>query len=102
MRHVGFHFRDGSRQCVPQVPETIVGWAADHNFDVVIWTGLPGNFQKEVGEPFSVDAAIRHIQGLPPAVKAQAAEYVWRAPEFVQTPLRAALQAPPWFTPREN
>ncbi|MGO4339698.1 hypothetical protein AB4037_32900 [Labrys sp. KB_33_2] len=102
MRYVGLYFRDGSRWGNPQVPETISGWAATHGMDIVIWTGLSSNFQEKVGEPFSVEAAIRHIQGLPPEVKAQAAEYVWRAPDFVQTPLRAALEASPWFAPRQN
>ncbi len=102
MRHMGFYFRDASRQCVPQAPKTIAGWAVDRDFDVVVWTGLPGNFQEKVGEPFSVESATRHIQRLPPAAKSRAAEYVWRAPEFVQTPLRTTLQASPWFPPRPD
>jgi hypothetical protein len=47
------------------LPETIAGWAAEHDLDVVVWTGLPGNFREKVGEPFSVEAPIRHDQGLP-------------------------------------
>jgi hypothetical protein len=31
MRYMGFYFRDGSRRCVPPVPETIAGWAAEHD-----------------------------------------------------------------------
>jgi hypothetical protein len=65
MRHMGFYFHDGSRRCVPPLPETIAGWAAEHDLDVVVWTGLQGNFREKVGEPFSVEAPIRHDQGLP-------------------------------------
>lgn len=44
-----------------------------------------------------LDAAVNHVQQLPPEGKAMAAEYVWRAPDFVVTPLRETLQAEPWF-----
>jgi hypothetical protein len=52
---------------------------------------------------FSVDAALRYIQrSLDLEGKSKAAEYVWRAPDFVTTPLRAALQMAPWFAPSPN
>lgn len=35
---------------------------------------------------FSVDNAIRHLQSLEPKGKSAAAEYVWRAPAFIDTP----------------
>ncbi|HYX64689.1 MAG TPA: hypothetical protein VE935_10755 [Burkholderiales bacterium] len=66
--------------------------------DVVVWTDLPSNFEKEKGKAFSVDKACKHLQGLSPEGKAKAAEYVWRAPDFVQTPLRQRLQQEPWFS----
>jgi hypothetical protein len=78
----------------PPVPETIPTWAQSKGIDLVVWTGLPTNFKAETGEDFSVDAAIRHLQSLPPEGKAMAAEYAWRAPHVVQTPLRTALQSP--------
>jgi hypothetical protein len=57
----------------------------------------PGVYWAWVGKPFSVVAAIAYIKGLSPEGKAKAAEYVWRAPDFVQTPVRAVLQQEPWF-----
>ena len=82
---------------MPEVPETIAPWALENDFDVVIWTGLQSNFTDETGKDFSIDSAIDHLQRLPPEGKAMAAEYVWRAPDFVQTALRNALQTAPWF-----
>jgi hypothetical protein len=38
-----------------------------------------------------------HIQALDAIGKAKTAEYVWRAAEFIETPLRTALQSQPWF-----
>ena len=83
-------------------PDTILIWAKGKNLDAVVWTSLRSNFAEKTGEPsFSVKAAIDYMKTLSPAGKAKAAEYVWRAPEFVQTPLRLALQQEPWFsTPR--
>ncbi|KXF77966.1 hypothetical protein ATN84_24440 [Paramesorhizobium deserti] len=99
MRHMGFWFADSRRNCQLPVPDTIPIWAQSKSIDVVVWTGLPTKFKNETGEDFSVDSAIRHLQTLTPEGKAMAAEYVWRAPDLVQTPLRAALQSAPWFPP---
>ena len=75
----------------------IATWARRKRLDAVVWTALPSNFSEVVGVGFSVDAVLAYIKNLPPAGKAKAAEYVWRAPAFVRTPLRAALEQEPWF-----
>lgn len=89
----------------PALPNTldkkedpIVTWAREKNLDAVVWTALESNFKEKVKTPFSVKAAIAYIKTLSPAAKAKAAEYVWRAPDFVKTKLRAALQNEPWFS----
>lgn len=76
---------------------TIATWTKAKRLDAVVWTALGGNFSKEAGVPFSVAAAAHYVKTLTAAGKAKAAEYVWRAPDFVDTPLRAALQQEPWF-----
>jgi len=99
--NIGFYFSDGSRkQCrEDEVLKSIQSWASERKIDVVIWTDLASNFQeKSKGKkPFSVEAALSHIQALNTEGKAKAAEYVWRAPEFIDTRLRQALQSQPWF-----
>jgi hypothetical protein len=94
-------FLDGSRLQGgdEDTREAIRTWAQEKQFDVVVWTDLPADFQKKTGMPFSVDAACTHLQGLSVEGKAKAAEYVWRAPEFIVTPLRQRLQGESWFAP---
>jgi hypothetical protein len=97
MRNIGSYFRDGSRHGLPDIPETIPPWAELHDLDVVVWTGLPSNFKEKTKLPFSVPNAIHHLQKLDAGAKASAAEYIWRAPGLVDTPLRRAMQSEPWF-----
>jgi hypothetical protein len=70
----------------------ILAWARMKRLNAVVWTALKSNFEDTVKIPFSVDAALVYISTLGHAGKMKASEYVWRAPKFVQTPLRAALQ----------
>lgn len=94
LKNIGFVRKDtGRHQCRSEgIHKSIDEWAVSKKMDAVVWTDLASNF-----EGFSVPAAIAHIQGLEPKAKVKAAEYVWRAPEFVDTKLRVALQAEPWF-----
>lgn len=86
------------------MPATIPEWANAKEIDVVVWTGLPRKFEKDAipgkTTPFSVETARTYLQNLPPEAKARAAEYMWRAPDFVQTPLRTAMKSAPWFPPQ--
>lgn len=80
--------------------QELIDWGRQKNLDAIVWTTLENNFQnpEKMRGPFSVDAALAHLQSLDPAGKARAAEYVWRAPIFVKTPLRDTLQREPWFS----
>ncbi len=99
--NIGFCYADGSRKQsrAEVILESVSNWMAEKQIDVVIWTDLASNFQKKSRskKPFSIEAAISHIQFLDPEGKYKAAEYVWRAPEFIRTPLREALESLPWF-----
>lgn len=75
----------------------IEAWARAKKLDAVIWTALGSNFKEKTKNAFSVATAIEHLQSLSPEAKVKAAEYIWRAPDFVRTPLRAAIQVEPWF-----
>ena len=80
-----------------QAVKAIGAWAKERKIDAVVWTKLPSNFEQVCGKRFTVKAAITHIQNLDSEGKAKAAEYVWRAPSFVDTPLRRILESKPWF-----
>jgi hypothetical protein len=86
-RHIG---RDATSA------QVILQWARTAAIDVVLWTDLPDSFTNVRKGEF-VKTAVSHVQGLTAEGKVKAAEYVWRAPEFIITPLRNALQAEPWF-----
>ena len=97
-RNIGSFFAGGSR-CQGRDSATTNGigaWAKSKSIDVVLWTDLPGSFENVPQGDF-VDAAVDHVRHLPPAGKLKAAEYVRRAPSFVVTPLRRALETAPWF-----
>jgi hypothetical protein len=75
--------------------EEIIAWARAKHLEAVIWTALSSNFQEKTKQPFSIDAALSYLKKLTPAGKAKAAEYIWRAPDFVKTSLRSAVQREP-------
>lgn len=99
LSNIGFYFADGSRHQSKDAATltSIQAWAEAKSIDVVVWTDLTSNFDKVCGHPFSVEHALGHVRALDPAAKSGAAEYVWRAPAFVNTRLRVALQSQPWF-----
>ncbi|HUW28007.1 MAG TPA: hypothetical protein VMV97_05295 [Sulfuriferula sp.] len=101
LKNIGFYFANKSRKQSreEEVLKSIQSWASEKKIDVVIWTDLASNFQEmsKCKKPFSIEAALCHIQALDTEGKAKAAEYVWRAPKFIDTPLREALQSQPWF-----
>lgn len=41
--------------------------------DAVVWTALPGDFDRRVGQPFSIAAVIAYIKSFPVAGKVKAA-----------------------------
>ncbi len=98
---IGSMFLDGSRihGSDEVTRKSIREWALEKKIDVVVWTDLPSDFEKKIGTPFTLDAACAHLQGLSAKGTAKATEYVWRAPDFIVTPLRQRLQQEPWFRP---
>jgi hypothetical protein len=102
-KSIGCVFANGSRRQGRDGHslDVIFQWAKDRSIDVVLWTDLGGNFEGVAKVDF-VKAAVDHVQLLPAEGKVKAAEYVWRAPEFIVTPLRNALQAQPWFKKQKS
>jgi hypothetical protein len=80
--------------------DALVAWTRSKNLDAVIWTALKSNFRQKQNQSFSLEAALSYLKVLDPQAKSRAAEYVWRAPDFVKTPLRSELQREPWFSER--
>ncbi|MCY3821044.1 MAG: hypothetical protein OXH52_17090 [Gammaproteobacteria bacterium] len=101
LRNIAYHLpQTGKEEWVnahPDARNSVREWARSKSIDAVVWTALGSNFEKLKKEAFSVDAAKRHVQSLDAEGKARAAEYIWRAPTSVNTPVRTALQLEPWF-----
>jgi hypothetical protein len=101
LENIGYCFpKEGrKRSHNPQTLAAIEPWAREKYHDVVIWTDLISNFatKSTFKVAFTVPNAIAHLQALPTDAKAKAAEYIWRAPSFIDTPLRREVQVLPWF-----
>lgn len=99
LKYIGLYPSDEAPE--PEVDaeslQKIQTWMSEKELDSVIWTALTSNFAEIRKQQFSVKNAISHIQNLCPEGKAKAAEYVWRAPHFIDTHLRRKLQSAPWF-----
>lgn len=70
--------------------DVIATWAAFKALDGVVWTDLRPNFAKETGKSFSVENALGYLDGLQGEARVKANEYLQKAPNFVETPLRKA------------
>jgi hypothetical protein len=88
----GEEYRGDERRTV-----TIAAWAREKGLSSVIWTGFPSNFEVKTGHPFSIATATIYLQSLNPEGRHKATEYIFSAPPFVQTKLRAALLREGWF-----
>lgn len=82
-----------------EVLKIVREWAVRMGIDIVVWTDLISNFRNQslANQPYTLESALSHLQSLSPEGKAKAAEYVWRSPIFIQTPLKTALESVPWF-----
>ena len=69
----------------------IRSWANERGLYGVVWTGLPSNFVKETGYSFSIHNALQHLQSLDDCARKKALEYIQKAPDSIQTPLRNAI-----------
>ena len=96
MKYIGFVHRDGMASS-KQYPDheiaqgLISQWLSSSAFEAVVWTALPTNYKLERGSEFSVPDAITYLNKLPKSAREKAQEYIARAPDEIQTPLRRAL-----------
>jgi hypothetical protein len=83
----------------PDIAEKIKQWIIVKDFRAVIWTDLQSNFEEESVNkiPFSIEAALDHLNGLSEKGKEKAKKYLRLAPEFVNTPLRNKLKSIGWY-----
>lgn len=83
--------RDYARTHHSAACDAIKLWARAHDWQAVIWTALISNFAAKQNTPFAVAAAVDYIAGLSGPGKATALEYIQRAREEIDTPVRRLL-----------
>lgn len=101
VRCIGFvDLESGSERAnqLPAMAHDVRSWAGSLGLVSVVWTDLGGNFGDEGRGPFTMEAAMTYLRGLPPEGRSKAKEYVERAPAAVDTPLRRALVQSDWWT----
>ncbi len=73
------------------VSRDVLAWCEDARFDGVVWTALPVTFAERTGRPFTVARALDYLRSLKGERRSTALEYVRRAPDVVDTPVRRAF-----------
>src|SRR5260370_17958168 len=71
---------------------TIRDWLDVSDFHAVVWTNLKGNFKKKRKVIFSLDGALDYLESLSPVCKANARNYINKAPAQTDTRLRQHLK----------
>ena len=79
----------------PLAFEAIITWARERELEGVVWTGLPANFKEKQKTEFSPEAAVHYLNGLDAEKRAQAVEYIQRAPAQIQTRFRQMFRTRP-------
>jgi len=80
------------REVIPVITE----WLVQSRFDAVIWTDLTGQFGPASRTEF-LESAFNYLDGLPEICKANARDYINRAPQQTQTALRRDLKSKGWL-----
>lgn len=75
------------------IRNTIESWInLKEEIDAVIWTDLSMNFKDKMGIEFNEENAINYLKYLPVETKVKAEQYICRAPDAVNTPIRTAIE----------
>ena len=80
----------------PEIEIEIREWLNPLEFDAAIWTDLKSNYKEKRDQEFSVDDAFRYLEALSPVCKANACDYIAKAPAPTQTKLREYLKSKGW------
>ena len=81
----------------PDVETKIRAWLNTAGFDTAIWTDLNSNYRTKQNCEFSIDDAFNYLESLPPICKANARDYILKAPTQTETALRVHLKQKGWL-----
>ncbi len=60
----------------PNAVAEIANWARANGYDAAIWTALASNFRDQIGEPFSIEAAIQYLETREQCTFQKALDYI--------------------------
>lgn len=84
-----------------EFPSSIGEWAQAKDLNAVVWTALRPYFQDEWITP-TREQIVSHLKGLTGEAADSAREYIERAPDQIQTPIRAAVEKELKWQPRTS
>ncbi len=97
MKNIGFSDRKGQEASYKKEEQHAFGhklifqWLTAIDADAVVWTALETNYHPQFGRKFGCEHAAEYLQSLPKAPRANAVEYINRAPKEVATKFRRFL-----------
>jgi uncharacterized protein YaiE (UPF0345 family) len=100
VKNIGVCGRDGSDTRSSNHPEVLLSmaaWLNSSNFDVVLWADLESNFAVGQNREQFLESAIAYLNGLAEVCKANARDYINRAPAQTATALRQELRSRGWL-----
>jgi len=77
---------------IPHILPSIKSWAKHKGLDVVVWTDLPSNFKEKTNLEFSEDNVMKYLREFKGQALRNAEEYIRKAPEQIETPIRKKLR----------
>lgn len=98
-KRIGFYNHHSQECSLSHFPEQVdirdvlSTWCDRYGIDGVVWTALQSNFDDQISEEFSVERAITYLKGLPKTARKIALEYIQKAPEQIDTPLRRQVKS---------
>lgn len=72
--------------------ERIEKWAADREIEAVVWTALSPGMKSSRGVSPTLDELIAHLRSLDDLTRANAAQYVFKAPNQIKARCRQSLE----------
>ncbi|WP_440657771.1 hypothetical protein [Ensifer adhaerens] len=84
----GWSVGDEAPLAIPSIP----AWAAERDIQGVVWTALPARFRGD-DRPPTLKESLEYLDALAGDARAQAEEYVRRAPPQIDTPYRRKFAA---------
>lgn len=80
----------------------IAAWLRERGIDAAVWTALPPKFDGRNGRVATGAEVVARLDGLEPAQRAQAEEYVRRTPAHIDTRYRRLIAARLGWTARRD